>query len=462
MDVRRALCGETLRRKDFMKKDPELEKLFALLDGIGNLGPKRENGFDRSSWSSEETQAMLVVKRYAEEKGMTAGWDSVGNLILTTPFPRDRIVVTGSHLDTVPRGGNFDGVAGVLCGIVAICSLRDQWESLRHRLGLVIWRGEESASFAVACKGSQAAFGVLPAGDLSRQYRGNTLEEAIRSQGGDPSAVTQGVPSLPRDFIMSLESLVELHIEQAPLLEIEKKSIGLVTSIRGTIRLRVELTGEANHSGGTPMGTRYRKDANLAMAYMLTRLDQHGSSAREQGFDMVQTVGVINTSQEINAIHTEIRENSLTKVSPYAYFLLDVRSTDSPFLHRYIEEAAGIFSKTAQEYGVGITITRIMEVEPISQLDAGILDSAERICKEENLACQKMPSGSLHDCAIVAQQRRPDGSRIPTGLIFIPCRKGISHNAKEYASQEDLARGTLVLKKTLASLAMGKPDDLRS
>ena len=197
---------------------------FRILEKIGNLGPKREDGFLRASWSAEETLAMEHFKKSAEAEGMLASWDAVGNLFITTPGAGTEIVLTGSHLDSVPGGGNYDGAAGVVCGLEAILALKEDWSKLKRRLGLVVWRGEESACFTAVCKGSQAAFGLNDPSILGRKFQGITLEEAIRSQGFDPVPIANKTATLDPVKIDSIAALVELHIEQAKMLEIEKKA----------------------------------------------------------------------------------------------------------------------------------------------------------------------------------------------------------------------------------------------
>jgi len=430
-----------------------IARQFKTLERIGNLGMKRENGFLRASWSDEETRAMTSVKIAAQAAGMVAEWDAVGNLLVSTPGDQETAVMTGSHMDTVPGGGNYDGAAGVVCGLAAIIALKDKWSSFKRRLSLVVWRGEESACFTAVCKGSQAAFGLDDPSILSRKFRGTTLEEAIRAQGFDPSPIAEGRPTLSPERIDAIAALVELHIEQAKMLELHGKPIGLVTSIRGTIRFRVEVVGEANHSGGTPMGIVYRKDANLAMAYMQTGMDALGKKALEAGKDLVQTVGVINTSSEFNETHPQVAENAITKVSPYGYFMLDIRSDDEAFLAEHAATVESLIEKTGRDLNVEVSIVRLMDLKPVERLDERVLDIEKNVCAKRGIDYELMPSGAIHDAVVVANRTRGDGTPIPVGMVFIPCLAGISHNPAEFASLEDLTRGAEVLADTLEALA---------
>lgn len=430
-----------------------IQKQFKALERIGNLGMRRENGFLRASWSDEETRAMMRLKIAAQAAGLVAEWDGVGNLFVSTPGGQPRTVMTGSHLDTVPGGGNYDGAAGVVCGLTAIIALKDRWDSFAHRLSLVVWRGEESACYTAVCKGSQAAFGLDDPAILSRKFRGKTLEEAIRGQGFDPAPIAEGRPTLSAERVDAIAALVELHIEQAKMLELHGKPIGLVTSIRGTIRIRVEVVGEANHSGGTPMGIVYRKDANLAMAYMQTGMDALGKEALSAGKDLVQTVGVVNTSADFNETHPQVAENSITKVSPYGYFMLDIRSDDEAFLSAHAAKIEALIEKTGRDLNVEVSIVRLMDLKPVERLDPAVLSVERSVCESRGIDYELMPSGAIHDAVVVANRRHGDGSAIPVGMVFIPCLAGISHNPAEFASPEDLLRGAEVLADTLEALA---------
>ncbi|MCX7786591.1 MAG: Zn-dependent hydrolase [Spirochaetes bacterium] len=430
-----------------------IEEIFSQLEKIGNLGASREEGFTRAAWSNEETRGMELIQRIAEKAGMRASWDGIGNLFLSTPVGAPETVQVGSHLDTVPHGGNYDGAAGIVAGLDAILQLRPMWEKLKRRLELVIWRGEESACYGAVCKGSQAAFGLNDPSILSRTYLGQTLEEAIRSQGFDPSYIQERRPTVDQARIDSIAAHLELHIEQAKRLETDGIPIGVVTSIRGTIRLRVLIFGEANHSGGTPMGIRYRKDANLAMAYMQVALHEECTYALEKGFDIVQTVGVINADEDYNKKNPQVWENALTKVSPFGYFTLDVRSNDPRFLPNYIKTAEEIIRKKAERYNVNVQIERLLSLDPVERLDPSVQGVLESACRDLKIPYLVMPSGALHDAAVVAGVRKSNGSPIPVGMLFIPCKDGISHNPAEYASAQDIARGAVVLSNALYRLA---------
>lgn len=430
-----------------------IKRHFAQLEKIGNLGDFREAGFLRASWSNEESAAMDYIRSVGFDVGLRATFDGVGNLYLTTPGLQPTVVQIGSHLDTVPHGGNYDGAAGIVAGLEAIVSLREEWPALRHRLELVIWRGEESATFGAVCKGSQAAFGQNDPNILLKKFNSQTLEEAIRGQGFDPDFIARSEPALPQAHIDSIAAYLELHIEQARKLEIDQKEIGVVTSVRGTIRFRVVVVGEAAHSGGTPMGVDYRKDANLALAYMQVELDRLAGRALARGEDLVQTVGIINTDRDFNVQNPSVYENALTKVSPYGYFTLDIRSNRLAFLEGHADRVQEAIRAVGQRFNVFVKIQQIVFLLPIEQMDERLQQAAVTACRSLGASYELMPSGAIHDVAVVAAQQRSDGSLIPGGLLFIPCKDGLSHNPKEYATPEAVHIGAQVLAHTAYHIA---------
>ena len=433
--------------------DPsKIEQHFSVLSQIGRLGMSPESGFLRASWSYEESEAMAYIRQVGVENGLIAHYDAVGNLFLTTPYQKPTLLQMGSHLDTVPMGGNYDGAAGVVVGLEATLTLKDHWQEMEHALQLVAWRGEESATFGALCKGSQAAFGKNDPKILRKEFEGNSLEDAILSQGYDPAYISEQRPTLSRAQVDAIHAHIELHIEQAKSLEVNRLDIGIVSSIRGAVRFRAIVDGEAAHSGGTPMGVEYRQDANLAIAYMQVALDKRVQEALAMGDDLVLTVGLLNSDFNYNLHDPRVYENALTKVSPFGYFAVDIRSNRAETLARIVADAKQIIEQVARDFRVSVTFQSITELAPTETLDERIQEAVDESCRSLGLKSVVMSSGALHDVAVVANQRRSDGSRIPSGLIFIPCREGISHNPKEYASLEALTNGAQVLAQTLYRL----------
>jgi len=425
---------------------------FEAFARIGNLGPSPEDGFTRLAFSDEESAAHAYVRRQAEAAGLTVRVDAVGNTYCRTPGDHAEVVQTGSHLDSVPQGGNYDGAAGVLCGLEAVKAVVAAGTPLARGLEVVAWRGEEHTYDAVY-KGSAAAFGVSEPAILDHEEAGRALREAIEAQGLDPGPIASGTPTLSAAERDAIAAHVELHIEQAVRLEEEGKDIGVVTSINGDRRLLALVEGRFDHSGATPMGARYRRDANLAIAEAQVALDALARGHLERGVDFVQTVGVVNADPGLDRKHPRVHANSATKVSGFGYFTLDVMAPDDAFLTRYAEEARAAIRTAVEARGCAVAF-EVLDVSAASgPLDARIQDRVEAACREVGCTWMRMPSGAGHDAALVAKQPRSDGGRIPVGLIFVPCRGGVSHAKEEHASPEALATGARVLAGTLAALA---------
>ncbi len=427
----------------------DIQRHLDALAKIGNLGPSLEDGFLRAAWSDEESAAMQYIIGVAEEAGLQHRFDSVGNLFIRTPGGRAEVVQVGSHLDTVPRGGLFDGGAGIVAGLEAILCAQKNMTSQTRDMELVIWRGEESATFNALFMGSRAAFGQADADLLKNRFQGISLEDAIRGQGFDPAAIVSGDATLDQSAIDSIAGHIELHIEQANRLEVEHIDIGIVTSIRAPRRFRIFVRGENAHSGATPMGLPYRKDACLSMSHMHVRLHEALTERCAKGQDLVQTIGVINSSKDLNEAHPEVYENALTKVSSFGYFLLDIRGNTKTFLDEYTAAALEIIQATAEQFSTPVEIQTLAESDPVEQLDRELQKHIVSASEQLGHSHVLMPSGAGHDAAVVAKQQRSNGTTIPTAMIFIPCRDGISHNPLEYATTEAITKGAEVIAHVL-------------
>lgn len=417
---------------------------------IGNLGTNLEDGFLRAPWSDEESAAMQYIISVATSESLEHRFDEVGNLFIRTSGENKEIMQVGSHLDTVPRGGLFDGGAGIIAGLEAILAVQKTSSSLRREMELVIWRGEESATFNSLLMGSRAAFGEADAKFLGNHFQGISLKDAICAQGFSIKPILEGRPTLSTEHIDSISGHIELHIEQATRLEVEAIDIGVVTSIRAPRRYRVLVHGENAHSGATPMGLPYRKDACLAMSYMHVRLNEALQKRIAKGVDLVQTVGVINCSKDTNESHPEVYENALTKVSNFSYFMLDIRGNTKNSLDDYSKTALDIIRSTAEEFATTVEVETIVESNPIEQLDGELQGQIADACQKLGHSHILMPSGAGHDAAVVAKQKHSDGTPIPTAMIFIPCRNGISHNPLEYTSAKAIAKGAEVIAEVLS------------
>lgn len=429
-----------------------IKSRYSVLDYIGNLGATPQDGYLRAAYSDDETRAMKVLAEAAADAGLNCKWDKIGNLTIEMPGNFSEWVETGSHLDTVPYGGNFDGLAGVVAGLEALIALKASSRRLKRGIRLRVWRGEESATFGSSSTGSKGAFGILDPAVLSNRFKGITLKEGMLSQGCDLSPVENKIATISQGEIDSIYAYIELHIEQGNLLETSGKELGIVLGVRGAARMMVTLEGAFDHSGATPMGTKYRKDVNLALGHIIVRLDELATRHIEAGMDLVQTIGVINSSPELNDLRPDVYRNAVTKVSGFAYFSHEVRSCNSDESDLFCLEAKEVILNTAKELGVSADIKDLSKTSGIPSLSKVVQAALEASSCEVGASFMEMNSGAWHDAAVVASQQRSDGSAIPTGILFIPCKDGKSHSPEEYSSPEQIAKGATVLARAMLRL----------
>ena len=443
----------TLNSSNLSISPESIKSRYSILDYIGNLGKTREAGYLRAAYSDNETKAMKVLAKGAANAGLNCKWDDLGNLSIETPGNFSEWVETGSHLDTVPYGGNFDGLAGVVAGLEALIAMQSSSKSLKKGMRLRVWRGEESATFGVASIGSKGAFGILDLAVLSNRFQGGSLREAMLSQQCDPSLVENRRATISLKEIDSIYAYIELHIEQGNLLETSEKDLGIVLGIRGAARMMVTLEGAFDHSGATPMGSSYRKDVNLALGHIIVRLDELARRHIKDGMDLVQTIGVINSSSELNDLYPHVYRNAVTKVSGFGYFSHEVRSCNGDESDLFCLEAKEVIRHTAKELGVFADIKELSKTPGIPSLSESVQAALEASSREAGAPFMKMYSGAWHDAAVVACRQKSDGSSIPTGVLFIPCKDGKSHTPEEYSSPEQIAKGATVLARAMVRLA---------
>lgn len=429
-----------------------IEQHYAALNRIGPVEGDQRNGFLRPPYSDAETAAISYIQQRATAAGLNCRSDALGNLIVETPGSFSAWVETGSHIDTVPGGGNFDGTAGVVAGLAALLAIHRSETVLQHGLRLRIWRGEESACFGVTSIGSRAAFGKLDASALHQNYAGRSLAEAMLEQGADPELIRAGQPTIDAYERDSITAFLELHIEQGKVLESCGKNIGIVTAIRGSRRNWINIHGTFDHSGATPMGAEFRQDANLTMAYIMVRLDQLLSQANSEGADLVQTVGLVNPPQQSCAT-LPLAKNAITKISGAASFSYEVRGCDAGRVGSYCDRAFALIRATAEEFDTTVEIETFSDQAGIRNLNPELQLLLAKTCMALNLSHISLPSGAWHDAGTLAQQVRGDGTTIPVGMIFIPCHNGISHSPNELSTPLQIARGASLLATAMVELA---------
>lgn len=412
---------------------PRADALFTELaaatgDGIG---------ITRASYGEGETKAVDILRRAAADLGFTTSADAAGNLLIRMPgrAPEGAGVITGSHLDSVPVGGNFDGAAGAIAGLVAIAALRDAGYRNAQDITVIGIRGEETAWFSIHHIGSRAALGILPAEEIDTAIRfdsGRTLARHMEDIGCDVEKLRRGVPTWKP---ASIKAFFELHIEQGPVLVHRDMPVGIVTGIRGNVRARTaRSTGVYAHSGAVPCEMRH--DAVLAAVELAASAEAEWHRLLAEGRDMVLTIG---------KFHTDLERHSHNKVPGLVSLCIDVRSIEQPVL----EHMKDFLTEKAREIGDrrgvhldlgGFSFTRPAPMAP--RLLSGLFDGAART----GVRAIEIASGGGHDAGDFAN------AGVDSAMIFVRNPNG-SHNPDEAMSIEDFGEGTKILAAAIAAEA---------
>jgi len=402
--------------------------VVATLDGIARFG-KGERGFSRLVFGEAEWGAVEYVTGLMREAGLAVRTDAFGNVIgrLEGREPGAPVVATGSHVDTVPEGGNFDGVVGVIAGLGALMRLKARG-LLRRPVEVMLFRGEESSRFSIHTMGSKVMVGIasLEAWRKLQDHGGATLAQALATRGLDLERIPEAVRR-SEEF----KAFVEVHIEQGPVLEEAGIPIGVVEVIAGPVRLKINVEGMASHSGATPMGK--RRDALVSAAQVVLAVQDEAAKRAERR--IVGTVGVM-----------KVHPGAMNVVPGRVEMWVDIRGIDAEDIAataRAVREAA---ARIADREGTRIQMETLSTDSPVP-MDSDVIRTIEAACRRAGVAYRRMPSGAGHDAMNMAKLA-------PSGMIFIPCRRGVSHNPDEYAAPEDILTGIDVLTETLAALAV--------
>jgi N-carbamoyl-L-amino-acid hydrolase len=395
---------------------------------MGAIGGTPRGGVNRQALTAEDGAARAVLVRWGRALGLAASMDPIGNLFLrrTGREPGASPVVTGSHLDTQPSGGRFDGTYGVLAGLEALEAITRAEVATRHPLELVVWTNEEGCRFAPGCMGSRAFAdpAVLEEMLAARDLAGVTVAEALE---GTRAALASIVT--PRALGGPVAAYVEAHIEQGPELEAAGCPIGLVTGIQGRRRLIVEVQGEEGHAGTLPR--RRRKDALLAAVAMLGALDRLMTDPE----DAVRfTVGRL-----------VVAPNAPSVVPGHVLFTIDLRHPDATTLMDLGDRVRDVCQGHAGPCAV--TVREVSLTLPV-RFEGRVPEAVRAASERLGLPIMPVLSGAGHDAENLHRVA-------PTGMVFVPCEQGISHNEAENARPDDLAAGARVLAEVLVQLAEG-------
>jgi len=413
-----------------MKLDIDQQLLQSEIDALAGYSSEPPPVVTRVVYSEADREARVYVKGLFAEAGLDVREDPIGNAFARWVGSEPELppVGTGSHIDAIPNAGKYDGTVGVLGGLEAIRALQRGGFTPRRSIELLLFTAEEPTRFGIGCPGSRMLAGALTAeaaGQLRDRDEASLNElRAAAGFGGELADV-----ALPRGYY---EYFVELHIEQGPLLEREGLSIGIVQSIAAPAGLNILIEGEGGHAGTVLMPD--RKDAFTAAAELALAIE--GLTKQLGGSDTVATVG-----------KCEVFPGAVNSIPNRVKMSLDLRDTDGARRDRVLD-AVGIAAKEiAARRRVAIT-TELLNADAPAPCDTQIIEASRAACEAHGIPYREMVSRAYHDSLFMHRV-------CPMGMIFIPCRGGVSHRPDEYSSPEQIAAGALVLAETLARLAGG-------
>lgn len=389
---------------------------------LAEIGPIAGGGSCRLALTDDDGIGRDLVVSWMVDLGLDVRTDAIGNVIGTWTVGTGAPVMTGSHIDTVRTGGKYDGNLGVLAGLEVIQTLMEAKLQPSRPIAVGFFTNEEGARFAPDMLGSLVYVG------------GMSLEEALDTVSIDGARLGDelqrigyaGTSPCPGP---SPHAFVELHIEQGPLLEAHDVTIGAVTGVQGISWQELTIVGQSNHAGTTPMVLRH-DPAYVAgeITVFLRRL------AERFGGDQVCTVGKI-----------DLTPNLVNVVPGEALMTVDIRNTDEHLLQQAEDEFSRFLTTISAQEGVSISSRRLARFEPVV-FDERVVDIVENHARDRQLSVRRMPSGAGHDAQMFARV-------CPTGMIFVPSVKGISHNPAEHTDEADLVAGANLLLATLFTLA---------
>lgn len=410
-------------------------RLMRDLNAIGRIGIGDRGAVTRLVFSIKELRSRQLLIHLMRQAGLQIEIDAIGNIFgrFDGGDPRAPVVMAGSHLDTVIHGGKYDGPVGVIGALEAVRTIRENRIPVRAPLEVVCFVGEESSRFGFSTLGSSLVAGEVEPEDLKNavDQQGTRLETVLASFG----ITGRNLSKLRRDP-KRIKAYLELHIEQGPILEAKGKRIGLVTSIAAPSRFRIVFEGRADHSGTTPM--EMRRDALVAAAELIEYVETvcRRYSSMEKG-RVVGTVGAL-----------KIEPGVINAVPGRAELSVDIRSTSARAKARVARMVKERARAIGRKRNIGVKVLTIREESPVP-LDPRLLEVTRQICQERGVDYEIMPSGAGHDAMQMAKIA-------PAAMIFVPSKRGISHNPLEWTAPEDIALGAQLLMETMIRVANEK------
>jgi len=392
---------------------------------LANYGADPRGGVTRLLYSPVWQEAQRAIAARMDSAGMITRFDRVGNLYgMIEGRQLGKSVLTGSHIDTVICGGRYDGALGIIAGMIATQYLRREFGTPNLAMEVVSFCEEEGSRFPITCWGSGNTVGIEAFQSVPDVHdaQGISLQEAMTEAGF-------GISSLASPLRFDVAAFLELHIEQGACLEKDHRVIGIVEHIVGQRRYAVQVMGEANHAGTTPM--KWRKDA---LAGAVEMIHQIGCMVNQVGNGLTATVG-----------RMDVQPNVPNVIPGQVQFTVDIRHSSEPILNQFCLDVLSTMKKIGEESGLDVQMQTWTETVPVP-MSEHLITEAEDICLSAQVPFRRMASGAGHDAQLLA-------AAYPTALLFVPSCGGISHSPREYTNTEDIAMGIWVLIKMLYRLA---------
>lgn len=408
-----------------MIQKERLQKDFDAMAQFTGLG----EGINRLAFTDADWEGRQYIIDCMNDAGLDVEIDGFGNIIgyKIGTNPDLPVVMVGSHTDSVPNGGNYDGVAGVLSAIEVVRSIIDDGFEHEHTIAAVDFMCEESSRFGAATLGSKAMRGKLTLNDLHRlvDKQGISLYDSLKDRKLYPDAIESMAYNRP------VKAFIEMHIEQGKVLEHEQKQIGIVSGIAAPERFYVTIRGNADHSGATPMNLRH--DALCGASKIILGIEEVTSMQEEP--PVVGTVGI-----------AEVVPGAMNVIPGSVKLGVDIRSISKVARDSVVFLIKEVIDVNAEKRGLSYTIEHISKESPVS-MHSSMIEEIKRAAKSLNIEYITMPSGAGHDAMHWTDVA-------PTGMIFIPCRDGISHNPAEFAAMDDIVAGAEVLENVIKNISL--------
>lgn len=407
----------------------DISRLQRRIEQMNGIGITQEEGLNRLALTQKDMQARELFKETCTRIGLKVWEDGIGNIWARKEGLDDTLpaVLCGSHLDTVPNGGKYDGILGVMAAVEVIELFMERQLHHHHPIEVVVFSIEESSRFNLSTVGSKALTGVMHPYTLKdyTDQQGISIYDALKDTGYYPDEAEK----LRLDS-SQYKAFVEMHIEQGPVLHRECIDIGIVEAIAAPIRLQLNLLGEEAHSGACPMTM--RKDALTAAAEIILEIEKKGME--ESIYQTVTTTGICR-----------VFPGAMNVVPGEVDLYVDIRGIDVISMMRavtdIVEKVNGICAKREIQH-----IVKIISQEKPVLLDKMMIERVKENCHRLGFTYKQMASGAGHDAMNMAKI-------LPTALIFVPCVDGISHNKKERVEAKDIENGLSLLYETILTLA---------